>query len=113
MPVRITESYLRKVIRSELKEMMNDYNNPSSKIENFLALHKGKTITVGQIADQLGLTLDKLIEDLSDIQQYYDEYDAPSIRMLGSDRVKIDADFEPETNESPLAESKKKQLKVK
>lgn len=34
MPVRLTESYLRNIIRNELKEMMDDYNEPKDPMKD-------------------------------------------------------------------------------
>ena len=119
MPVRLTETYLRSVIRQELKEMMGGYgdfaSDPQGRVERFLASNAGKTVTIGQIADEADLAFDEVIDALVEIQIYYDDYDAPNIDMdLRSVPVMIDADFQMETDESPLAESKnKKQLKGK
>jgi len=113
MPVRLTESYLRGVIRQELKEMMGDYgefaSSPQGRVEQFLASNVGKRVTIGQISDETDLAFDQVIDALVEIQIYYDDYDAPSIDMdLRSVPVMIDADFIMETDENPLAESKKK-----
>lgn len=117
MSVRITESHLRQVIRNELKEMMGGYgdfaSDPQGIVEQFLASNAGKRVTIGQIADETGLAFDEVINALVEIQLHYNDYDAPSIDMdLRSVPVMIDVDFQMETNQNPLAESKnKKQLK--